>query len=183
MRTLLIFLSFSFCVQAFSQVRLKVVRSEVSFVSDAPLERIVARNTAATGLLEPATRSFAIQIPVAEFDGFNSPLQREHFNENYMQTNARPKATFAGRIIETIDLSVPGQYAVRAKGELSIHGVVRERIIPCTLVVTAEGVRVTSSFEVLLSDHDIRIPKVVQQKIASVVQVKLDLLFKTPAAP
>jgi hypothetical protein len=36
---------------------------------------------------------------------------------------------------------------------------------------------------VLLSDHDIRIPKVVQQKIASVVQVKLDLLFKTPAAP
>ena len=72
---------------------------------------------------------------------------------------------------------------MRAKGELSIHGVVRERIIPCTLVVTAEGVRVTSSFEVLLSDHDIRIPKVVQQKIASVVQVKLDLLFKTPAAP
>ena len=113
MRTLLIILSFSFCVQVFSQVRLKVVRSEVSFVSDAPLERIVARNTAATGLLEPATRSFAIQIPVAEFDGFNSPLQREHFNENYMQTNARPKATFAGRIIETIDLSVPSMPCVQ----------------------------------------------------------------------
>jgi len=36
---------------------------------------------------------------------------------------------------------------------------------------------------VLLSEHDIRIPRVVHQKIASVVQVKVDLLFKTPASP
>lgn len=183
MRAILLLLMLIPAAHAGAQVKLKLVRSDITFVSDAPLERISARNSLATGLLETITRSFAVQIPVAEFEGFNSPLQREHFTENYMVVTDWPKASFAGRIIETVDLTRPGEHTVRAKGELKIHGVARERIIPCVIVVTADGVRVTSTFDVLLSEHDIRTPRVVHQKIASVVQVKVDLLFKTPASP
>ena len=183
MRAIQLLLLLTPAVHAGAQTKLKLVRSEITFVSDAPLERIAARNTMAAGLLDPITRSFAVQIPVTEFEGFNSPLQREHFTENYMVVSDWPKASFAGRIIETVDLTRPGEYTVRAKGELVIHGVARERIIPCTIVLTADGVRVTSNFDVLLSEHDIRIPRVVHQKIASAVQLKIDLLFKIPASP
>ena len=158
----------------------RLKRSLVSFASEAPLERISAENQRSTGVLDLATRGFAFQIPVVEFEGFNAPLQREHFNENYMVSRTFPHATFSGRIIESVDLAVPGTHNVRAKGDLAIHGVKRERIIPCKLVVTEDGIRVTTTFDVAVDEHEIRIPRVVQQKVAAVVNVKVDALFEPP---
>lgn len=160
----------------------KVQRAEVVFVSEAPLERITAKSTKAQGLLDPNSRSFAVQIPVAEFEGFNSPLQREHYNENYMDSRAWPKASFEGRIIESVDLTAPGDHAVRAKGRFTVRGRAVERIVPCRMLVGGDGVRVTARFDVALADHGIRIPKVVQQKVAAVVEVKVDLRFTKPAS-
>lgn len=157
---------------------LKVERSEIIFVSDAPLEHITATNTSSTGLLDLTARSFAVRIPIVEFQGFNSPLQQEHFNENYLETRRFPNATFEGRIIEAVDLSEPGEHVVRAKGRFTIHGVETERVIPCKLVVSDQGVRVTTEFDVTLGDHGIRIPRVVQQKLAAVAKVKVDAVFK-----
>lgn len=157
---------------------LRVQRGQVSFVSTAPMESIKASNTSSTGVLDPAARSFAVKIPIAAFEGFNAPLQREHFNENYMDSRKWPHASFQGRIIEAVDLALPGRYPVRAKGTLTIKGLARERIVPCEVVVASDGIRVTAAFDVALDDHGIRIPRIVQQKIASVVQVGIDLLFK-----
>lgn len=159
----------------------RVVRSSVTFTSTAPLETITATNRAANGLLDLNERTFALRVPIVDFHGFNAPLQREHFNENYMAGRIWPNAQFKGRIIEAADLTGPGTYPVRAKGMLTIHGVERERIIPCRLVVDAGGIRVTTTMDVALADHDIRIPRVVEQKIASVVQVDVDLLFEPQA--
>ena len=161
---------------------MRVDRSEVSFVSNAPLERIEATNTASEGVLELDARAFAIKVPIKDFLGFNSPLQREHFNENYLVSRTFPYATFTGRIIETIDLTMVGTYTVRAKGQLTIHGVAMERIVPCKLVVATDGVRVTTDMDVLLTDHAIRVPRIVNQKIAPVVSVRIDVRFK-PAQP
>jgi hypothetical protein len=155
----------------------KLDRSLISFVSEAPLELIKAENVRSTGLLDPSQRNFAVVVPIADFVGFNGPLQAEHFKENYMVSRNFPKATFAGRIIESIDLTVPGTYLVRAKGKLTIHGVTTEQIIPCKLVVSNEAARVTSTFSVALEDYGIRVPRLVQQKIASVVEVKVDAVF------
>lgn len=160
----------------------RVSRSRIDFLSIAPMENIAATNTAATGIFDVEQRTFAIQVPVQAFVGFNSPLQREHFNENYLESNRFPYMVFQGRLIESTDLSKPGTYRVRAKGDLTVHGVLRERIIECVLVVTKDGIRVTSSFTVKLADHAIRIPRVVHQKIAEDVQVKLDMLIGPKSA-
>lgn len=155
----------------------------MSFVSDAPMERIAARTGQATALLDITERSFAVQIPVGSFEGFNSPLQREHFMENYMQRSVHPNAVFKGRIIEAVDLTKPGTYRVRAKGDLLLHGVQRERIIECVLVVTEDSITVSSSFDVELAEHDIRIPRVVQQKVSPRVQVSVSIVLLRKAKP
>lgn len=178
MRLLLIALLLHGMLPAQDRQLLRIVRSEVTFLSEAPMEDITATNLKSSGVITRESRSFAVQIPIADFVGFNSPLQREHFNENYMNTKEHPHATFQGRVIEAIDLVETGTHEVRAKGVLSLRGVEQERIIPCRIVVGAEGVRVISSFDVALADHGIRIPRVVQQKIAAVVNVKVDALFK-----
>ena len=153
----------------------------VAFVSDAVQERIEATNTKATGVLHLDDRSFAVQIPVRSFEGFNSPLQREHFNENYMESRVHPNAVFQGRIIEAVDLRKEGSYEVRAKGVITIHGVEHERIVTCAVVVAEDGVRVTSIFEVLLDDHHIRVPGIVRLKISPMIIVQVDLLFRASA--
>lgn len=163
---------------------LHVVRSEVSFTSDAPLELIQASMRSAKGVMDPRARTFAVQVALADLEGFNSPLQREHFNENYLESTVHPNAVFKGRVIESLDLRTPGTSVVRAKGTFSLHGVERERIIECRIAVGQDGVRVTSTFPVLLEDHAIRVPRVVQRKVAPEAIVIVDLLFRPkPAGP
>ncbi|MBL8002459.1 MAG: YceI family protein [Flavobacteriales bacterium] len=177
MRTLLLVLSLLRTFLSVGQDLRSIERSEVTFVSEASMERISAASIQCSGVIDLVQRTFALQVPVRSFQGFNSPLQREHFNENYLESGKYPNITFKGRVIESLDLSKPGTYRVRAKGELSVHGVMRERIIECTCVVTEDGIRVTSVFSVTLSDHAIRVPRVVQTKVASVVNVKVDIRF------
>ncbi|MBK9760748.1 MAG: YceI family protein [Flavobacteriales bacterium] len=158
-----------------------IAKGEVTFSSEAPLERITATNTVVSGILDISARNFVVKIPMRNFEGFNSALQQEHFFENYVETKDFPNALFEGRIIEACDLASPATFSVRAKGRFTLHGVVQERVVNCTIVVTKEGVRVTSVFDVQLAEHGIRVPRVVQQKLASMVKVKVDLLFSETA--
>lgn len=74
-----------------------VQKSDVRFVSDAPLERIAASSHSASGILDIKTRDFVVRIPMRSFAGFNSPAQSEHFQENYVESRTWPSAPFEGR--------------------------------------------------------------------------------------
>jgi hypothetical protein len=154
-----------------------VQKGSAHFKSEAPLELIQARTTALRGLISPGEQTFAFSVNIASFQGFNSPLQQEHFNENYMESALFPDATFSGRIIEQVDLLKPGEYSIRAKGILVIHGIASERIIRCKVVVGEKECRIYSSFTVPLSDHGINIPKVVHQKIAEEIEVTVEAVL------
>ncbi len=145
----------------------------VEFTSDAPLELIEAASNQMRGALDSDKGTFAFTVEIATFEGFNNPLQREHFKENYLEIHRFPKATFVGKIIEKVDLSQPGTYTVRAKGKLTIHGVTQERIIKSEVVSTGDRLQIRAFFTVLLKEHDITIPKIVHQKIAEEVEVRI----------
>jgi polyisoprenoid-binding protein YceI len=152
----------------------------VTFRSEAKLELIQAKSNALKGVIDTEKRSFAFSIPMASFEGFNSPLQKQHFNENYLESNKYPRASFDGKIIEDIDLKKNGLYNIRAKGNLTVHGITQERIIKCELSIKNNVVSIKSNFTVLLADHNITIPKVVHEKLASEikVEVKADMIEK-----
>jgi polyisoprenoid-binding protein YceI len=161
---------------AAGQSRYEIKAGSVFFKSDAPLELIQAESKDLKGLIDFNDGTFAFSVAMISFQGFNSQLQREHFNENYMETEKFPKATFSGRMIESPDLAQPGEYTVRAKGKLVIHGVEQERIIKSIVRVSKDGLAIQSSFSILLQEHDITIPKVVQQKIAEEIFVEIKAL-------
>ena len=152
-------------------------RGNVTFHSNAPLELIRASSDKLKGLMDVDKKTFAFRIPVSSFQGFNSPLQQVHFNENYMESDRYPDISFAGKIIEDYDLSQAGTYDIRAKGIMSIHGVDQERIIKAELVVRNGSIATQSKFTVLLADHNIKIPKVVEEKLASEIMVEVKAEF------
>ncbi len=152
----------------------------VGFRSDAPLELIEADSRRLRCAINADNGTFAFRVKVNSFMGFNSVLQREHFNENYLESKTFPEATFKGNIIEEVDFAKSGEYTVRAKGKLIIHGIAQERIIKSILKVDGDSLRLVSMFTVLLSDHDIQVPRIVNQKIASEIEVRVaaDLLLE-----
>lgn len=151
----------------------KTETGKIFFRSDAPLELIEAASEKMRGIINVEDNTFAFSVKINTFQGFNSPLQREHFNENYMEERKYPEATFAGKIIEQVDLSRPGRYTVRAKGKLKIHGVEQERIIKSEIVLQDGILALSSNFTILLEEHNISIPKIVYQKIAEEIVVEI----------
>jgi len=150
---------------------------QVKFTSEAPLEIIKASSNRLIGLINTENNNFAFTIPITSFMGFNSELQREHFNENYMETSKYSKAKFVGTIQENVDFNTNGKANVTAKGKLSIHGVTKERTINATLSIQDGAIKATSTFDVPLEDHDIDIPKIVDRKIAEVISVEVKATF------
>lgn len=155
----------------------KIQKGTITFVSEAPLEIITAQSDELRGIIDPVKNTFAFSVAVLTFHGFNGPLQKEHFNENYLESKNFPVSTFTGKIIEDIDYTKNGIYEVRAKGVLNIHGVKQERIIKSNMEIKDSKITVKSSFTVTLEDHEIRIPKIVFQKIAREIKVDLHAAF------
>jgi hypothetical protein len=153
-------------------------KSKVDFVSDAPLELIKASSDKLAGVIDTEKRTFAFSIPTDSFKGFNSPLQQEHFYENYIEAKAYPISKFEGKIIEQIDMKQDGVYSIRAKGKLNIHGVEQERIIKVDLRISKGIIYANANFTVLLQDHNITIPRVVFQKIAEEIKVNVAIEFE-----
>ena len=167
-----------FCsIQLQAQKKYGAANGKVNFVSNAELELIKASSNKLKGVIDPATNQFAFTIPVQSFLGFNSDLQREHFNEKYMESEKYPQMTFTGKIIEQVDFTTNGIYVIRAKGDLEIHGQKQTRIIRSTITIENGVVNIESDFKVPLADHNIAIPRIVNQKIATEIEVHIETVM------
>ena len=62
----------------------------VTFNSKTQTELIKASSSELKGIIDSEKRIFAFTVAMKTFDGFNSPLQKEHFNENYMESEKFP---------------------------------------------------------------------------------------------
>jgi polyisoprenoid-binding protein YceI len=156
---------------------MKTTTGKISFISTAPKEIIKANANELSGILNLDNKNFSFKIFMKNFDGFNSPLQKEHFHENYMETNDFPEATFVGKILDP--LGNAQKQKVRAKGMLNIHGVSKEILIDINLKQVDNGFYFESKFELELEDFSISIPKLVNQKISKVIKVTVEGILKS----
>ena len=142
----------------------------ITFFSSAPLEDIEAKNNKVISLLNIRNSELAVRVPIKQFL-FRNMLMQEHFNENYMESEKYPHATFKGKINEAIDFQKPGTYDVSSTGILNIHGVNQKRTLKGKLTIDGSGMTLDTQFDVLLVDHKIKIPKIVFNKIAEKIAV------------
>lgn len=173
----IILVSISAVITAGGQNIYKTSTGVINFKSDAPLEVITATSKKMEGVIDAEELTFAFTLQVRSFEGFNNGLQQQHFYENYLETDKYPTATFSGKIIEHVNLKVPGTYTIRAKGQLTIHGRSKERIIKTEIISTGDQLKAKSSFIVPLVDHQIEVPRIVNQKIAQEISVQVQGTF------
>lgn len=163
-----------------AQKKFSTDNGNIDFISNAQLELIKASSQKLKGIIDPLTNQFAFSVMVQSFSGFNSELQREHFNEKYMESEKYPKMTFTGKIIEQVDFALDGTYEVRAKGDLDIHGQKQTRIIKSTIEISEGVITIESNFKVPLADHNISTPRIVNQKVATEIEIRVKANLTMP---
>ena len=181
LRLTLLLLSFFIVLNVFSQENeniLRLSKGRIDFHSKAELEVIRAHTEDFKGVLDIQKKEFAISVPMISFLGFNSPLQREHFNENYLESKKFPSATYVGKIKGDFNLMEDGRSTLMTEGVLKIHGMEVKRELEVELVITRGIIGVKSEFKVPLSDYNIKIPNAVKGKIAEVIEVEIYALFE-----
>jgi hypothetical protein len=94
-----------------------------------------------------------------------------------MESDKYTHLVFTGKIIEQMDFAINGIYDIRAKGDLDVHGQKQTRIIRSTLTIENGVLRIDASFKVPLADHNIAIPRIVNQKIATEIEVRVEAVM------
>jgi hypothetical protein len=162
--------------EAWAQGRYLTKTGHISFFSSSPIEDIEARNQQVAAALDLGTGQLAFSVPIKAFV-FKRTLMQEHFNENYLESDKYPKATFSGRFVglDAATLSTPGSHPVQVEGDLTIHGVTRHIQLPATLELKGTQLVGAAVFDVATADYKIEIPLLVRNNIAKVVKVRVAL--------
>lgn len=149
-----------------------------SFVSEAPLEIIKGQTDKLAGIVDTSNMNFAFKVNMASFEGFNSALQKEHFNEHYLETKTFPDATFLGTLLIEDDCSNGCDTTAVCKGKFTIHGVTQIVTIPVDLNIDGNTLKISGDFKIKLSDYNIKIPRIVQAKIATEINVTVAVVMQ-----
>ncbi len=152
---------------------------QISFFSDSPMEKIEALNNQVNSVLDAKTGDFVFKVLMKSFV-FEKALMQEHFNENYVESDEFPNATFVGKVtnMDAIDFSKPGTYDATVEGKLTIHGQTQPVTTNGTFEVKQDGIDGKSVFFVKLVDYNISIPGAVAGKIAEEIEVTVDVQLK-----
>lgn len=156
----------------------KIQSSSVSFLSAASFGKIKGISDKLTGTMDVTKRTFEFIMPACSFEGFLNPTQKRHYCEKFVEGAKFPETGFKGKIIEDIDLMVPGTYKVRGKGMFLLHGVEKERIIDVLLVVKDGQIDGESKFAIPVEDHEIKVSKMNSLSMAKTVDVAIKFVMK-----
>lgn len=165
---------FTIAITANSQEKYLTKSGKITFFSKATMENIEAENNQVLSIIDSKTGEMAIAILMKSFL-FEKALMQEHFNENYVESDKYPKATFKGTI-ENFEnaYKIDTTSKVNVTGTLTIHGKSKKVTIPATFLKTEKGIEMVGEFYITLSDFDVKIPSVVAKNIAEKIKISFD---------
>jgi hypothetical protein len=149
-------------------------KGQVSFFSEAPIENIEAVNKDVSAIIDSQSGGFAFRLKIQDFT-FPNSLMQEHFNESYLESDKYPLSTFTGSIADISKLDLSSRQTLTVKGSLSIHGITQETEMVAYAQIINSELHISSTFDVVLEDYDIDIPKIMMYKIAEVIKVAVDI--------
>ena len=140
-------------------------------------EPVEATNNSTTAIININSGEIASLLFVKAFN-FRVALMQEHFNENYMDSGTFPKATFKG-LISDFDFSEISstEKKLLLKGILTVRGVEKKIETLATFSKNEDKLLMEASFDVQPEDFNIKIPKIVSNKIAGTINISLAYEF------
>jgi hypothetical protein len=179
MKTNLLYILIAISLNSFAQTKMITKAGKITFEASVPaFEEVKAKNESVTFVLNPTSGEIASLALIKGFR-FKVALMEEHFNENYMESDSYPKATFKGKI-ENFEVnkitSTAKDYTI--KGSLEMHGKSKDITIKASIKKSGDGIEINANFSVNTDDFGIDIPSVVSKKVSKKVAIKLEATLK-----
>jgi polyisoprenoid-binding protein YceI len=127
-----------------------------------------ADNKTVIASLDTKTGKIAFEANIKNFD-FANPRIQEHFNSAvWMDSEKFPTATFQGTIadLNAVNFTKDGKYAVKVKGELTIHGVTKPVETTASVTVSKATINATADFSIKLEDYGVNGPSIAAGKVS-----------------
>ena len=176
-KILLISLSF-FSIFSFSQEKFISRNGQIQFLASTPLETIDPVNNHVSCILDTENGNLVFQMKMISFR-FEKALMEEHFNEKYVESDKFPKSTFVGKIQNWDDFIWNGtEQNIVVKGKIIIHGIEKAIIVNGMIGTSKSTISLSSSFDIIISDFGIEIPRLVRDKISETVKVEVNVTLK-----
>ena len=140
--------------------------ARLDFDAGSPLEDIEAFTESGSAVYDANTGKIGVQVLMTSFQ-FKRALMQEHFNENYVESEKFPKASFKGLYSEG-----------NVSGGLTIHGVTKEIKVPARLNQENGNFVLVTSFDITLADYDVKIPSAVANKISKKASIQVHATLK-----
>ena len=150
--------------------------ARISLYSSAPVENIEGISNAGKSVYNLATGELMFNVAIRSLK-FDKSRMEEHFNENYMESDKYPQASFKGKITEKIDVNSNGSYPVTVTGVLYVHGVKQTRTVKGTVKINNGTLSMASEFMVKCVDHNIEIPKIVFKNVAETLKLNVSATY------
>lgn len=147
----------------------------IYFLSHTSVIDIDGNNNQVVSFINIKTGEVVFNLLVKSFE-FTLATASEHFNETYMESHKFPKASFTGTIrdFNKIDLSKKTTYNVMVDGKLTIHGVTKQVSEKGILKMENNKLYVKCDFSVNIADYNIKVPKLVEERVAKSVIIKIN---------
>lgn len=141
--------------------------------SVAAFEPVEAKNNSTSVVLKADSGDIAALLFIKAFR-FKVALMEEHFNENYMDSDKYPKATFRGKI-KDFDLDkISENTSFPIAGTLTVRGVKKDITTIGTFSKKGDKIYLKATFSVTPQDFKIDIPNIVRKKIAKTINITLN---------
>ncbi len=170
-RQIILYLIF-FCFTTAIAQKYSTKTGEINFEASVPsFEEVKAKNTNVSAILNAETGDFAALALIKGFR-FKVALMEEHFNENYAESSKFPKATFKGKIkdFDTSSLT-ENKKEFTISGAVTMHGETKNIEVPLVLQMQNGVLLASTNFVLNPGDFNIKIPKIVSNKISKDVMV------------
>lgn len=180
MKRIVYFLALFLAITAVQAQSKKVTKTgEITFEASVPaFEEVKAKSRNATFVLNTDNGEIASLVLVKSFR-FKIALMEEHFNENYIESDRYPKATFKGKIDDfKVGALTEAAKDYTIRGKLEVHGKSKDVTVPAKIKKVGNDIAIQASFNVTADDFNIEIPSVVSKKVSKTVAVSFDCLLK-----
>lgn len=169
----LFYILFFVCVYGFAQGKYLTKTGTLSFEASVPsFEEVAAKNTSVTAIVNIENGEIAVLALIKGFR-FKNALMEEHFNENYAESTKYPKAIFQGNVEGFSLENTTGGFKIN--GALTFHGVTKTlEGIQVSITKKNDTLVIEGGFEVLTSDFNIEIPKIVKNKVSEVISISFN---------
>jgi polyisoprenoid-binding protein YceI len=184
MKNIIVLLICFLTLNCYSQDKLFTKTGKAYFMSHTDAIDIDGTNKQVISFIDTKTGDINAAMLIKGFE-FTLATAAEHFNETYMESHLFPKANFKGKIneFEKIDLKKNGSINATVTGDLTIHGATKTITEPIILVIKDGVVTGKCNFKASINDYAIKVPSVVENRVAKIVDVQLEFEYKPYQKP